>query len=139
MTDTDRHPDVTVDALLAMGREMYPAASAARIRMMLDAAYREGWQLVPRDADDDPWVEIDHIRDVPRCARIRQEWKWFGGEGARYWVHRDDLPDPDADLIEKMAQSLSGASTWDVISDVARENWRKKARAALAAYREATQ
>ena len=51
--------------------------------------------------------------------------------------------DPDADLIEAMAQGMRESvgpwvNTWDETDDASRDDWIRQARAALAAYRKHT-
>jgi hypothetical protein len=143
MTD-NRHPDVPEEVLIPMAQQILPTALLLELRKALDAAYREGWVLVPRDAIDDPWVPWDTNTRVPDGALIRDEYR-AGDYGLtiRQYVHRDDLPDPDDALIDKMARAAYEASLkvapWDSASGTLRGRYLDEARAALAAYREATQ
>ena len=89
---------------------------------------------------DDEWVEVDKATfyGLPSGARVRQEWERGAPDGVRYFAHRDDLPDPDADAVERMAKAIfeSHNERWEDLADVLREHYRRAARAALAAYRE---
>lgn len=93
----------------------------------------------------DEWVEVDGsvAADLPRDVRVRHEWV-LGDVTIpplpRYFVHRADLPDPDAEKIERMAKAILKADSpnaeWEDLHKVVQEDYLKAARAALAAYRE---
>jgi hypothetical protein len=54
------------------------------------------------------WVEWPNpTRPLPDGTRARHEWV-VGGGGGRYYVHPDDVPaDPDAELVERVAETLA--------------------------------
>ena len=89
----------------------------------------------------DEWVEVDDGRDLglPMGARIRLEWTKGRSRAVRRFVHRDDLPEPDADPVERMARAIFASEVpdikWDAHTESFRASYRKAARAALAAYR----
>ena len=91
----------------------------------------------------DEWVEVDEDTwdDLPDGTRLRREWRkghWRTSEG--FFVHRDDLPDPDADLIERTAQAIHAADSqpfeWVIEPDRVHGKYRALARAALAVVRD---
>ena len=86
----------------------------------------------------DEWVEVDEWPELPEGARVRHEWALArGADSSRRFVHRDDLPDPDADAVERMAKAIfeSHNDRWEGWSEDVQEHYRDSARAALAAYR----
>ena len=96
---------------------------------------------------DDEWVEVGGsvVSNLPNGARARVQHDWVVGYEAApttpcYLVHRDDLPDPDADLVERMARAIFASNypnlRWESMGEDTQEHYRKAARAALAAYRE---
>ena len=92
---------------------------------------------------DDVWVEVDDDTwdGLPEGARTRREWVRGGdADSDRCFVHREDLPDPDTDLVERMARALLASDPpngrWEGWSEFVQERYRKAARAALAALRE---
>lgn len=50
---------------------------------------------------DDEWVEVESWGDPPEGALVRREWKWDRGDAARFFIHRDDLPDDPRALITR--------------------------------------
>ena len=96
---------------------------------------------------DDEWVEVGGsvVSNLPNGARARVQHDWVVGYEAApttpcYLVHRDDLPDPDADLVERMARAIFASylpdGYWGNWGEDVPEHYRTAARAALAAYRE---
>lgn len=91
---------------------------------------------------DDAWVEVDKgtLAGLPNGKRVRREWVMGAYDRYRYFIHRDDLPDPDADRVERMAKAIHKAdspnSTWDKQVEFSKKTYRVFARAALAASRE---
>lgn len=83
---------------------------------------------------------VDFISDAPASTGIY--FSTEGGDGT-VWVTPDtlvtvDRPDPDADLIERIARALTGAdgtAATDYLTDSQRKYWSKLARAALAVVR----
>ena len=81
-----------------------------------------------RDAESDQWLwTTDHGYDPRKVARV-------------YLLDAPTPPDPDAELVEKMARAaaLEAASAlpWEDRSEANRDEWRGLARAALAGLRE---
>lgn len=110
-----------------------------------DDAYERGRKDAACDLEHaDEWVEVDQDTwlDLPDGVRVRQGW--VRGLGTRrrdrYFVHSDDFPDPDADLVERMARALLAFDLpngrWEGWGEDVQERYREAARAALAAYRE---
>ena len=91
---------------------------------------------------DDAWVEVDKgtLAGLPNGKRVRREWVMGAYDRYRYFIHRDDLPDNDADLVERMAKAIFASNypnlRWESMGEDTQEHYRKAARAALAAYRE---
>ena len=96
---------------------------------------------------DDEWVEVGGsvVSNLPNGARARVQHDWVVGYEAApttpcYLVHRDDLPDPDADLVERMARAIFASylpdGYWGNWGEDVPEHYRTASRAALAAYRE---
>jgi hypothetical protein len=112
--------------------------------------------------DARPWV---HLPDGPKREHlnrtIRREYRgctttgvvdtlgdgyvWMGGAkvscAGDWFVHPDDVPDPDADLIERVAIALADRRNqpcpgWDTIDPAIQEQYRRDARAVLAVVRE---
>ena len=88
---------------------------------------------------DEHTVTLDYVTDEP--------WLWatdHGYDGAKvarvYLLDAPTPPDPDAELVEKMARAaaLEAASAlpWEDRSEANRDEWRDMARTALAALRE---
>lgn len=116
-----------------------------------DDAYERGRKDAACDLEHaDEWVEVDQDTwlDLPDGVRVRQGWvRGLYFVHSRYFVHRDDLPDPDADLVERMARALLAFDLrvlggrvpngrWEGWGEGVQERYREAARAALAAYRE---
>ena len=101
-----------------------------------DDGYAAGRKDAARDHADE-WVEVDEGTWItqPDGTRMLQEWV-NGAPDNRFFVHRDDLPDPEADLVERMAKAIWSAGEfdgeWSDRSSAVQERYRKAARAALA-------
>ena len=100
-------------------------------------------QEITDEQTTDEWVEVDEGEraDLPDGVRLRDEWtKGRWEDTIRLFVHRDDLPDPDADPVERMAKAIFASNypnlRWESTGEDTQEHYRKAARAALAAYRE---
>lgn len=64
---------------------------------------------------------------------------WAKARDRVWFIHPDDVPGPDAELIEAMARTMCddvGGDSWDYQSETDRDAWRGTARAALAVVRE---
>jgi hypothetical protein len=155
--DTDRHPVVPDDLIDVLA---YGHSTPFNVRRILDVAWRQGWVLVHRDDLPDADASSgETCGGTSNPVRLRgaedvnaRAYGWEVGHHGMTEPLPDVisatpgnpfLPDPDADLIEKMAQAIRsagavGARAWDTIPEDAREHWRMKARAALAAHREVT-
>ncbi len=72
-----------------------------------DEAYEEGRKDAACDREHaDEWVEVDNLGAVLYEARVRQEW--VRGDMVnphRFFVHRDDLPDPDDDAVAALREA----------------------------------
>ena len=88
---------------------------------------------------DEHTVTLDYVADEP--------WLWtteYGYDGAKvvrvYLLDAPTPPDPDAELVEKMARGVRAAKgyedPWSDVDEDLRENYRVSARAALAVVRE---
>lgn len=103
--------------------------------------------------DARPWVPLpDGPKAEHKGARLRrdymgsvdhlthggkQEGHWFSSDGTLHWfVHPDDVPDPDADLIERIADKMAALGYEPVAGQTYAAFMRDYARAALAAIRE---
>ena len=112
------------------------AAREHREQAARDRQYAD--QLAAAPPTDDEWVEVDEgtVGGLPNGTRIRQEWVRGLVDAHRVFVHRDDLPDPDKEMIERMAKAIWNAGEspveWESQSEVFREDYRAQARAALA-------
>lgn len=96
--------------------------------------------LPPACDHADEWAEVDGWSDLPDGTRLRREWERGAPDGMRYFAHRDDMPDPDAAKVERMAKAIFRSefpnSEWGDSSEDFQEDYRDSARAALAASRE---
>jgi hypothetical protein len=70
--------------------------------------------------------------------KLREEYKetkWYDGRLLRSAL-KPFLPDPEEQLIEKMARAINGSVqrcyAWDQLCEEGRNRWREDARAALA-------
>lgn len=92
-------------------------------------------------ADAGAWVGVIDPAHCPDGARMMNRWT-NGLGGDNLYVHRDDLPptDPDAELVEKMAQAnfelVWPGCDWATWADHKKDRYRTRARAALAVVRE---
>ena len=53
---------------------------------------------------NDEWVEVDRdgLVDLQLGARIRQEWLYGASASRSLFVHRDDMPDADAEAVDAL-------------------------------------
>ena len=81
-----------------------------------------------------PWVEVSHEVSLPTGTRIREEWT-FGEPEIKRWVHPDDAPDPDAELIDDLSHALARSwmetTTWGSPPNVPDPVWANLARVAI--------
>ena len=83
-----------------------------------DDAYERGRKDAACDLEHaDEWVEVDQDTwlDLPDGVRVRQGWVRGLYGGYRYFVHSDDLPDPDAVWFRVLRD--------DTLDDAEREDW----------------
>ena len=57
----------------------------------------------------DEWVEVDNWPNLPEGTRMRQEWELGVISSVRYFVRRDDLPDPDTEAVDALRKA-----SWNV-------------------------
>jgi hypothetical protein len=85
------------------------------------------------------WVEWPASTPLPTGARIRREYVLGEGGQGRLYVHPDDVPtDPDAELVERVAQAIwandfpdSGAEWAAHASSAIGNDYREEARVAI--------
>ena len=92
---------------------------------------------------DEHTVTVDYVSPAANVWLYDEDHDYDGAKIARvYLLDALTPPDPDAELIEKMARAayatleIGPGMTWDERGDMIREQVRKEARAALAVVRE---
>ena len=101
-TPTPSIPGVDRDALAGVIRRELACSAAVSYRAT-DAvlAHIAAHQECACDREQDEWVEVDAWGDLPEGALVRREWKWDSGDAARFFIHRDDMPDDPRALIAR--------------------------------------